>query len=212
MSSMNEDNVVLVWRNISLQQWELETVMGDHSWIADMIIAFQVEVLKEKFADKPCAFVAPNTVQFFQQFPHEMIDDVIRSMNEFNYKYVFLPTSDVDVGVDHASHWSLVIMERGHSSVKFMHFDSSNHNNIGSARRLVEKLAKALDIQNIDFVPLKCPIQPNSYDCGVYVMTYMQALAESDFDHVKACKHVTIQDVVQCRKQVRNHILSLIKQ
>ena len=206
------DEIVLRgWRGLSLRQWEVDT-LGPGKCISDMVLSFQTEVLKEQFASKPCAFVSPSTVQFIQQFPDDVIRDVVLSMKELrDYKYAFLPLSDIDVYVTHASHWSLIVMERGDSGIKFKHFDSMNHCNMGSAKRLVDKIVKIMGIQGSEMVALQCPTQPNAYDCGVYVMAYMQALAECEFDHAKAAAQVTIENVVKYRKHVREYLLDLIR-
>lgn len=204
-------NIILDWEGLEIKEFELQSI-GDHQCVADAIISFQMKVLSKRFPDQSCAFICPSTVQFIQQFPCEITADTIKSLHFENYKYVFLPLSDVDVGVDHASHWSLVVMDMSDSTIRFKHFDSMNQSNVRSGRALASSIVKVLGIEGSEFMPLRSPTQPNGYDCGVYVMKYIESLVECDFDHEAACKLVTAKNVSECRSSIRNHILTLTKQ
>jgi Ulp1 family protease len=54
-------------------------------------------------------------------------------------------------------------------------------------------------------------MQTNCYDCGVYVMAYLEKFLETGGDHQAACRFLTPEFVTQYRQDVRNHIIELAR-
>jgi Ulp1 family protease len=199
---------VLVYRDVEISTKEFATV-SPGSCLGDMIMAFQLRILEERFAASTNSLLLlPCTIQFFQRFP---FDQIVETLDEFElskYRYVFLPLSDIDVRQTDASHWSLLYVDRS-SGLEFKHFDSLHHKNVGSGQTLANILGRYWNLEQVHVSLLECPTQDNNYDCGMYVVTYVEKFLETGGDHAAACRFLTPDFVTQRRNDVRDHIIAM---
>ena len=204
----------LIFHDIEIRRSDFETT-SECAWIIDTVISFQMHALSDMYAElvqqKKCFFVTACATQFIQAFPIEMVRESLESFHLDEYEYIFLPTSDIDTARGKASHWSLLCVHRHDGVLTISHFDSMNHSNSGPARALARKVAQLLGCEKYDYVALKCPTQPNSYDCGVYVMAYCDLFVASQFNHDAACAKLTPAFVDQYRASIRSHLIDLAK-
>jgi sentrin-specific protease 8 len=201
-------DLVLNYRDVEIYSQEFQTI-SDGCCLGDMVMSFQLRILEEAFASATNSlFLLPCTIQFFQRFAFEDILDTLDSFQLANYRYVFLPISDVDVRHTDASHWSLLYVDRS-SGLEMKHFDSHHQKNADSGQRLADILARYWSLPQARVDYLDCPTQTNCYDCGVYVVAYIDKLLESDGDHRAACAFLTPEFITQYRKNVRAHILAM---
>jgi Ulp1 family protease len=89
------------------------------------------------------------------------------------------------------------------------HFDSMGQSNFASGKAMAARVAQLCDIDKYDSEAPGCPCQRNSYDCGVCVMAYADALAECHGNHDAACAILTPGYITQYRRRVRRGILEL---
>ena len=209
-----EEPRALRFHDIEITRSDFETT-SECAWIIDTVISFQMHVLSEKYADlvqqKKCFFVTACATQFLQTFPEEMVRESLENFHFDQIEYLFLPFSNIDTEQGKASHWSLLCVHRHDGALTMSHFDSMNHSNSSSAKALARKVADVFGPKNYDYVALRCPAQPNSYDCGVYVMAYCDLFVASQFDHDAACEKMTPAFISEYRASVRCHLLEMAK-
>jgi Ulp1 family protease len=109
------------------------------------------------------------------------------------------------------THWSLLYIDRT-SGLEFKHFDSKGHFNVLSARALAGILSRYFGRSNQPVTLLDCPSQMNSYDCGVYVMAYIDLFLGANGDHEKACQQLTAEFAIEYRAGIRVHVNELTRQ
>jgi Ulp1 family protease len=198
---------LVILEGIDLYQRDLDT-LEDSACVGDMIISFQIRLLETKYPDSRSMFILPQTVQFIQLFPFNVVKETLDGFNLHTYESVFLPLADVDRFGRGATHWSLLCIDRT-SGLKFHHFDSMSHANRRSALELIRIMTQYLGGTGPEVAFLPCPVQPNSFDCGVYVMGYMDLYLQTGKVHEEACKLLTPDFVTQYRRNLRAHIVQL---
>jgi Ulp1 family protease len=201
----------VVYEDQEITAFELSTI-GPYQCVGDMIVGFQMRVLSGKYSSKGnfASFVTPQVVQLLQTYPEEIAKSIYDSLDLAEFRYVFFPISDINVQTRRANHWSLVILDRSESATIFRHFDSMNHSNKTIGRNFSQKLAKFAGLSEYEFQCLPgCPHQGNSYDCGVYVMGYIDLFVECDANHEVVCTRLTPAFAVEYRTGIEQHILRL---
>ena len=211
---MSSNEVILEYRDITITRADIDT-LAPYSCVGDMIISIQMHILSDKYAElvkqQKCFFMTACTSQFFQTFPIEMVKESLVSLNLEKIEYVFLPISDVDPMRRAASHWSLLYAHNLADSLTIFHFDSMNQYNGSVARQLAKKFAALIGKEQFEYLALPCPTQPNSYDCGVYVMAYCDLFVESNFNHESASSKLNGEFAARYRRSLRLHIEELAK-
>jgi len=115
----------------------------------------------------------------------EDILDIFSPLKFENKKYVIIPINDKEdkhqaVG---GSHWALLLYVVGEDY--FVYFDSSSgviptiYDVANKVNAVKNKTTKLLDEKTLKIIHYKnSPKQINSYDCGMYVLSLAEALAE----------------------------------
>lgn len=210
MNSKNDD-IIYQENDVQISKQEFET-LKDNTCVGDMIIHFHFRCQEKKYSKKKNYFhmFMPCTVQFMQTYPLEMTKPSFSDLNLFNYQYVFFPLSDFCVDTLSATHWSLLYIDNTNGQMQFKHFDSMRHSNIVPAHNFVEKLKDIFGLQKLTIEELKCKSQGNSYDCGVYVMAYVDALLQCQ-NHEEANNQLTPSLIKRYRQYLRKYILECSK-
>jgi Ulp1 family protease len=206
----NPQTFPVIYRDQEISWNEFQTISA-FQCVGDMILGFQMRVLEEKYSSLQnfCAFIPPCTSQFLQTYPFETAKSVFDSMNLSGYRYIFFPISDINVQTQRATHWSVVYTDRSESGMTFKHFDSMNQSNRLIAQTFVKRASKFFGLSEYTFESLNCPHQGNSYDCGIYVMAYIDLFVELGGKHHAACAQLTQEFAVEYRSGVQKHILEL---
>ncbi|RKP34855.1 hypothetical protein BJ085DRAFT_8505, partial [Dimargaris cristalligena] len=88
---------------------------------------------------------------------------------------IFIPVNDNNVHTKAAEiHWSLLVYSR--TMGKFYHYDPLGKHNLAMAKMVHKNLTGLLRIGDTEFVSLKVPNQKASFDCGIYVIMFTEAL------------------------------------
>lgn len=151
-----------------------------NEWISDDMLNIYSDLLNNKFsksADKPFLIINPIIVQ------------AIKCINDFNFlldplqlDYIdlfFLPVNDSKQQSmsDNGTHWSLLIFDR--CSHSFYHIDSiKNSQNVLAAQEIADKLSSYFEKggNGSHIIQIQAPQQSNSYDCGVFVVYFMELI------------------------------------
>jgi Ulp1 family protease len=200
----------VIYEDQEIREADLATI-GPGRWVNDVIISFQMRYLQNKYnsLDKFAAFIPACTSQLFQKHPLEFAKSLFQSMQLEPYRFVFFPISDIDTQTRLASHWSLIYMDQRKHGIVLKHFDSLNHNNRTAALAFTRRFTQFLGREEISVEWLDCPRQRNGYDCGAYVMAYVDLLVEADGSHTAACARLTPDFVTEYRIGVEQHIRAL---
>jgi Ulp1 family protease len=204
------DERLIVYKDTQIYTRDLNT-LSDDAWVGDMIIAFQMRLLEAKYPDSDTVFILPPTVKFIQTFPLDTVRESLDLLNLQNASCVFLPLADIDRFGRGATHWSLLSIERTPQLV-FNHFDSMGHSNRRPANHLTEIMANYFEVADAEVTWLPCPSQGNSYDCGVYVMAYMDMFLRTGRSHQEACQILTPDFITQYRRDFRGQIVEMASQ
>ncbi|OHT05376.1 hypothetical protein TRFO_05961 [Tritrichomonas foetus] len=209
---MNQDQRDILYDqdDVQITRQELATVQ-DGMCIGDMIVHFHFRCLERRYKENENYFYnfAPCTVQFIQTYP-EFAKDSFTHLKLESYKFIFFALSDFTVERMAASHWSLLYIDNSKGEMKLKHFDSMNQCNLGAAKNFVTKLSQVFDLKSTKIEPLKCVSQPNCYDCGVYVMAYLDAFLQTN-DHEESNKQLKPDLIYQYRKYMRDYINECIE-
>jgi hypothetical protein len=127
-------------------------------------------------------------------------------------------------------HWSLLLVHMSAHSDRPMvyHLDSSSGRssrggNYGACADIEAKLSKLLRKPVMPTDPIPCPQQMNSYDCGVYVILFVECIMRmisTNATHdancmremlVNAVSMIRPQDALACRGRFREDINLLVK-
>lgn len=199
-------------RDVAIQQHDIDTIAKPHSWVNDAIIHIYGRIVEKKVNEsdldnKPILFVAPCTVQFLRFFQvDDEVQDCIQSLKIENFKSVFFPITNGTSFTSTGNHWCLLILLP--SKRTFLYCDSiRNNGNIPMAKSLIKRLKTFLNYKKTDLVIMDLPNQKNSYDCGVFIMSYMEYFAEhGNFDGIE--KSVDQSKMSEFRKNYTQQILN----
>nr|XP_024000281.1 LOW QUALITY PROTEIN: sentrin-specific protease 8 [Salvelinus alpinus] len=122
-------------------------------------------------------FISPEVTQFIKcaACPEELAL-FLEPLGLASRRWVFLAVNDNSIRTAGGSHWSLLLFLRdgGH----FAHYDSQSGGNSLHARRIATKLEPSWGGEESALCGEPCPLQQNSYDCGMYVICNAEALCE----------------------------------
>lgn len=215
---------------VKLWDVDMATVK-DGAFLNDNIVTFYVEYLSHvKHKDRPdddaMEFLQPGTAFFAGFADHEdLVEGGLPDLHLHTKRWVLVPVNDnADQTVaGGGSHWSLLAFDR--AARTFRHFDSAGASNLGQAQHLARKLtpfvvpsAAPAPVGGTGAVaaagagsahpgpPLpvtseRCARQGNGYDCGVFMLLFMDALAEGEAwqDKVRA---FTDADALRRRQEI----------
>ena len=205
------------------KKWELTqedaTILAtEGTWLNDNIIEFAFQQLREKcfgFAHADMLFVSPGALFVITYGDMDDVIDSITQLDILSKDIIFFPINDALPGSHHrGTHWELVVFFK--PTRTFLVFNSLSRSDSSpsiASGRVIKKLIDALNItdeknSNAAKYYVKCvssPQQENSYDCGMYVICFAQAISSqvlsSKGNLECSCVNViTPEHVVNCRK------------
>ncbi|XP_051504102.1 sentrin-specific protease 8 [Myxocyprinus asiaticus] len=187
------DPVVLSYQDSLLRRSDVALLDGPR-WLNDQVIGFAFEYFAterfESLGEKVC-FISPEVTQFIKYASsQDELAIFLEPLRLPSRRWVFLAVNDNSNQTAGGSHWSLLLYQR--DGGKFSHYDSQSGSNSLHARRIAAKLETFLGAGGkVPFVEEQCPLQQNSFDCGMYVICNAEALCESA--RVKDCPRLPAQ-------------------
>lgn len=102
---------------------------------------------------------------------------------------VFIPVNDAqEPGVSNCgSHWSLLVYFRASDVFYYMDSVRNSSNNrpyaLNMAKNVYPVLKEGARIDSLKFIDLESSVQPNGFDCGMYVISNAEALCSAFLEH-----------------------------
>lgn len=190
---MNSRKLIYKVQNNALYDTDVQRIEGN-AWITDSILRYAGTII-ELAANESCESHHKNVLLFPGSMLHlvrtairSITDNLLKFWNFFDARYVLLPFNNSTEPMQSGSHWSLIIWDTNYSPLqtsKFYYYDSIN----GSAKILAyeaaEFLCKYYEIPNFEFIVKESPQQENGYDCGMFVLAFMEQFSKSlNFDDI----------------------------
>lgn len=142
-------------------------IFASNKWLIDKEVEFALSNIKQQF---------PNQHAFISVYEWPLLKSntdieanarLLTELTNTEKELIFIPINNPNL------HWSLLIYEI--KTNKFYHLDSSRHklNN-----EYIKDVVNHLSLhKNATFKELDVPYQPNSHDCGIYLITYVKLLS-----------------------------------
>ncbi|EAY04601.1 hypothetical protein TVAG_233370 [Trichomonas vaginalis G3] len=131
--------------------------------------------------DSKILFLPPTTLEFFRFYPDDSVIPTLQYFPALKYRYVFIPFTNSVSLTETGDHWALLVWEPNFNSQNasnFYYLDSSGQGNRKYGESIVERLSKLYQIAKYNFIPYSSPQQNNHSDCGMFVMAFMECIAE----------------------------------
>ena len=181
------DEKILTYNRGHLTKGDFKS-LNDRNWVRDPIIQLFITLLTEKagtcLKNNKITIVTPSITQFLKTNTNkEFITDQIKELKLKESDWVMYPVNNNDDPTDGngGSHWSLVVYRKKDN--KYLHFDPIPMMNW---RHGVKLMLSVLDCESIgrdgygpQFVEMRCKKQENGYDCGPYVMMYLETIIDN---------------------------------
>lgn len=184
--------------------------LNDGCCLRETILYFQSRIFERKFKtlfdEHYFKIFYPLVTQMLQSYPLDFVKCALPQDDLTKYKLILFPFSDFNPQTQSSTHWSLLYIDNRNGDMILKHFDSHSHTNYGEAQKLVPLLAKVYNFQEKNIEKLDCSNQINGYDCGIYVLAYMEALIENRGNHEAANKILTPEYADEYRKNIRDYI------
>lgn len=177
---MSGGGLVCSFGRSDVYEGDLET-LAPGQWLNDAVINFCCDRMSlVEFEGRGVAFVHPG-VSFVLSFEDDEDDfrDTLEGagVTAAACRLALFPINDKQVtGRPGGAHWSLLAVDR--DAGRFLHFDSAGGANDGVARNLAGRLSPHVGCA-MPVARAQCPQQTNSFDCGVYAVTFARELARS---------------------------------
>ncbi|KAK8835209.1 SUMO1 sentrin specific peptidase 8 [Tritrichomonas musculus] len=214
MTSSSKPEYVASLGDVIVQQYDINTLSRPYSWVNDAIIHIYGRMLEKNInnmdsgVSKKILFVAPCTVQFIRFFQiDEDVQECLQALNINDFDTVFFPITNGTSFTARGNHWSLLIFLPSLNS--FLYCDSVlSHGNMPMACSLIKRIESLLLYKQTELIELNLPSQDNSYDCGVFIMAYMEYYAKhGNFDEIG--NHVNQDKMNEFRKEITQQIKNL---
>mmetsp|Transcript_71271 Transcript_71271/g.219971 ORF Transcript_71271/g.219971 Transcript_71271/m.219971 type:complete len:230 (+) Transcript_71271:62-751(+) len=185
--------LVVSWRNVRLTRDDV-ALFHDGQWLNDECVTFFLEHLRQTRGTEEAKVLlvgAETAFWFLMEDDLEDLAEAAESLELASRDLIVCPVNDNadPTRASGGSHWSLLVGRRtSESSFAFEYYDSMSTANLSAAQRLAAKIAalrlgpaggaKALRGPP-DVRVMETAKQANSYDCGVYVLLFAQAVVEA---------------------------------
>ena len=182
----SEGKVVLSYDDITIRQSDYDCISSPTGWLNDIAISFWLNYLTRdwwKARTHEVFVIYPELSQLLKS----PLDDIeVKSIIEStgikekypSLKMILIPINDMSVESTSVggTHWSLLIYLPVRKIA--VHYDSHGNSNMPDAKKVYNRLVKALEIEPSELVQGECVQQSNCYDCGIHVCANSQALCK----------------------------------
>lgn len=204
-------NPILILEDCELNSYHVRT-LDDGNWVSDMIIHFWVRLLEKRYETKDTFyFFIPCVTQLFQGYPVETVKSMMKNVDIRKYSYIFFPMADFNSNTMSASHFSCLYIDNTGAKPVFKHFDSISQKNYQNACQLARSVSKVFGLDDDSVMQLKCVSQNNCYDCGIYVMAYIEAFIQTK-KHEAANRLLEITNIHEYREEIKETIYEMAQE
>ncbi|KAJ2760435.1 hypothetical protein IWQ57_006307 [Coemansia nantahalensis] len=170
---------LFTYHDASVYASDLPSLHVGH-WVSDAILAFYFEYLTHEIlrGDDTMLLLKPALVQFLRQQTDVKAAQAALPAGAGKKQLVFVPIHSGDAGrADGASHWSLLVLCTNGESPAFHYFDSRANANYAHALATKERMGQVLlGGMHAHMHTHSCPQQENGFDCGVFVILFIDIL------------------------------------
>ena len=180
-NEINESSAnLLEYQGINITSEDINT-LDNGKWVSDEIIAIFLAFMREDptMNANKILLVNPTTSFLLKECENKKVVHDLKNELQINeMEWVFYPINNNEktdsVG---GTHWSLLMFCKKEN--KYYHYDPIEGMNKDHAKKLVINI---IDMCNFgakglpDYKEIKCPQQDNTFDCGPFVMLYIQKL------------------------------------
>jgi Ulp1 family protease len=174
-----EEEIEVSLNNVALRKSDILTFQDYHQ-LNDLSISFYFEILNEKFSTFNNEFILLDPATVFLLIFETDLEDLIAMLKLLNLQskqYIFIPVNDTDskFKVAGGNHWALLIYQK--SDQTFYYVDSML-SFIKNTNVIVKNMCEILGIKpNSEIICFdEEKQQQNTYDCGMFVLSYVEAL------------------------------------
>ena len=192
-SKMSTDDLVLSYHDCLLRQSDVQLLHGPY-WLNDALIGFYFEYLGQKYEDlkSKFLFISPELTQLLKLTEITEYPVFLGPIEAKKTEFVFFPINDCNSRSSAGGmHWSLVVYSKPERTC--FHFDSSKGFNLSVARDFSRSIMNYLIDGNGDFVEVECPQQQNGYDCGLFVLCFVDIITTTVVKNL--AKYLKIVDI-----------------
>uniref|UniRef100_A0A6V7IS39 Ubiquitin-like protease family profile domain-containing protein n=1 Tax=Bracon brevicornis TaxID=1563983 RepID=A0A6V7IS39_9HYME len=206
------DETILSYYDVLIRRSDLET-LDDRSWLNDTIIGFYFDYLERtratKLSSTKVVLVSPELTQLMKMTEPEDYISIIGDRIKRDTDFIFFPLNNSEERMDMGgSHWSLLIYSK--TEFACFHFDSSCNANAEIAAKFSMKIFAFLGVARAYVRSVHCPQQVNSYDCGIYVLTFAEIIL-SNLKTVKKIEGCNLDAAERRASTKRRDIRELIR-
>ena len=206
----NTENV-LEYQGTNITLKDIKT-LDNEQWVCDEIIALFLAFMREDptLNDKKVLLVNPATAFLLKEFEDKKsVQDLKVELRINEMEWIFYPIND-NLKADKVggTHWSLLMFCKREN--KYYHYDPIVGKNTEHAKKLVMNI---IDISNFgtkglpEYKDIICPQQENSFDCGPYIMLYIQELINNIITQKEGNRfYINREDATKFRKQLQDII------
>lgn len=207
--NLNDDDLIFAYKNECIYKRDLDIIINNQ-YINDSILSTKYLILLDKIDQNSIKIFGPMTIQAFRYDTDapQYIDD----FNPFEAEYVLLPNTDSKSFSDTGGHWSLILWKTNkdkNSKNMFYHFDSHNSYNENSSYRTVVKLCELFNVIDFEFLGVDSPQQKNSYDCGIFVIMFIEYLLKNNANFSNIVNEINQDMATKYRKDLYHEFIKL---
>lgn len=177
-------------------------------WLSDQILDFQFKFMeKSMFQDFEDEFLfVPPPITLCIRLSGDA-NDFLNPLNAKNKNILLFAVNDNNGERAGGLHWSLLVYSRNENV--FLSFDSLNNFNAAATFQLIDVLKVALQCPYADVIKAETLRQPNSFDCGIFLLANAQNVCQHFLSHGRVRDTPVLTPEVATRK--RAQILAEIK-
>ena len=171
------------YNGITITKADMDSLRYEQ-WVTCTMISIYMEMSEKARKDlapyHKVSFIRPENAQIFKFQDRATTKKLKEDLKMNESDWVFLPVNNRtdEMNGDGGSHWSLLVYYR--KSHSFYHYDSIKGKNWNHAKELMTNVLDGDDVDERGQLPgiyeVVCGTQPNTYDCGIYVMFYMEVI------------------------------------
>lgn len=207
---------VLSYGNTCLNTQDIR-LLNDGEWLNDKLIGFMFEFFENTLTTKTNSkviYVSPEVTQFIKlaQEPQE-VGLFLEPLNAKESEIIIFAVNNHNSGsTSGGTHWSLLIFDN--NTGIYHHYDSAGKLNENNAICLMKKsyrhINAKLNRQQQFKSHLDCTQQRNSYDCGMYVIFFVEVFCRRLKTYSESIfLSLSVNDIFLKRKYMRDLIQEL---
>ncbi|XP_014609295.1 PREDICTED: sentrin-specific protease 8-like [Polistes canadensis] len=204
MANKNPNEIVLSYQNSLLRNSDVNLLRGEY-WLNDNIIGFYLEYLHDHLNvpnKNEILYISPELTQLLKMTNPSQYDIFLKPINAHTKKFIFFPLNNLNrKDAAGGSHWSLLVYSKPENT--YFHLDSFQDTNGSIASTFTNNLMLYFNCKNdTKFIEKDCPQQTNGYDCGLYVLCFIDIISHHVLQNntMRDCKLNTVEFYVKSKR------------